>query len=158
MDYRYETTTVGGFVQQLASCYMEHGYWFYVQGTIPESKDLAEVDEKLLTKYQISVSKFQRCRRKQRGIASIQYLRYERTFLVLATYGIHDFFTEEYQVFKDVRRVPIQFMGYSIGYHNGHPTVEPGAGYLPQPARLLPGTGRASLSRWHCSRDQEAAV
>jgi hypothetical protein len=123
MDYHYEATTVGGFVQQLASCYLEHGYWFYVQGTIPESKDLAEVDEKLLTKYQVSISKFQRCRRKQKKIASIQYLRYERTFLLLATHGIHDFFKEESQVIKDVRRVPIQFKGYSIGYHNDHPTV-----------------------------------
>jgi len=123
MDYRYETTTVSGFVQQLAMCYLEHGYWFYVQGTIPESKDLAKVDEKLLNKYQVSVSKFQRCRLKQKNVSGIQYLRYERTFLLLATKGIHDFFKEESEVIKDVRREPIKFRGYSIGYNNGHPTV-----------------------------------
>jgi len=124
MDYRYETTTVGGFVQQLASCYMEHGYWFYVQGTIPESKDLSKVDEKLLTKYQVSVSRSKRCRcKKKKNISGVQYLRYERTFLLLATKGIHDFFKEESEVIKDVRREPIKFRGYSIGYNNGHPTV-----------------------------------
>jgi len=124
MDYRYETTTVGGFVQQLTLYYLVHGYWFYVQGTIPESKDLAKVDEKLLTKYQVSISKSRRCRcKKQKNISGVQYLRYERTFLLLATHGSHNFFKEESQTLKDVRREPIKFRGYSIGYNNGHPTV-----------------------------------
>jgi len=123
MDYHYTPTTVGGFVQQLALCYLEHGYWFYVQGTIPAGKDLAQVDEKLLTKYHISASKFQRCRCKRKGGANIQYLRYERTFLLLATHGIHAFFQEEAPAIKDVRRSPIQFEGYSIGYYHDHPRV-----------------------------------
>lgn len=123
MDYHYLTTTVGGFIQQLAVCYIGRGYWFYVKGTIPKNKDPQEVDEKLLTKYQIRASKFQRCRRKRLGVANLQYLRWENDFLILATHGIHIFFKEEAKRIKDVRREPIYFEGYSISYQNGHPKV-----------------------------------
>ena len=37
--YRYEATTVEGFVQQLAVCYFRNRYWFYVLGEVPEGKD-----------------------------------------------------------------------------------------------------------------------
>ena len=123
MDYHYTATTVGGFVQQLAVCYVGRGYWFYVQGTIPKNKDPKAIDEKLLTKYQIPASKFQRCRRKRWGVANLQYLRWENSFLILATHGIHAFFNEEAKRIKDVRREPIYFEGYSISYQNGHPKV-----------------------------------
>lgn len=29
MAYRYEATSVAGFVQQLAMTYVNHGYWYY---------------------------------------------------------------------------------------------------------------------------------
>ncbi len=32
MEYRCVAGSVAGFVQQLASCYLPHGYWFYVSG------------------------------------------------------------------------------------------------------------------------------
>ncbi len=32
MEYRCVATSVAGFVQQLVSCYLPHGYWFYVSG------------------------------------------------------------------------------------------------------------------------------
>ena len=35
MEYRCVATSVAGFVQQLVSCYLPHGYWFYVSGIIP---------------------------------------------------------------------------------------------------------------------------
>ena len=37
--YRFEATSVEGFIQQLAVAYITNGYWFYVAGTIPENKD-----------------------------------------------------------------------------------------------------------------------
>lgn len=123
MEYRYAATTVGGFVQQLSVCYIGRGYYFYVQGTIPKNKDPKEIDAKLLAKYQIPASKFQRCRRKHWGVANLQYLRWENSFLILATHGIHKFFNEEAKRIKDVRREPIYFEGYSISYQNGHPRV-----------------------------------
>ena len=39
MQYRSEATSVEGFVQQIACCYLRHGYWFYVTGVVPERKD-----------------------------------------------------------------------------------------------------------------------
>ena len=62
--YRCETPTVAGFLQQLAVCYVRHGYWFYVSGVVPDTKDPRAVDEKLIAKYDIAVGRTTRARRK----------------------------------------------------------------------------------------------
>jgi len=41
MQYRCVATSVEGLVQQVACCYLPHGYWFHVSGYIPEQKDPA---------------------------------------------------------------------------------------------------------------------
>jgi hypothetical protein len=119
MEYRCVATSLEGFIQQLAVAYVAHGYYFYVSGFIPEGKDPAAIDKKLLDKYGIRLSKFARYRRKALGQASIQYLRFERFFVLLATHGKHQFFWEELEGgegsrIKDVRRTPIRFAGYSV--------------------------------------------
>ncbi|NOT01199.1 MAG: hypothetical protein HOP29_11290 [Phycisphaerales bacterium] len=119
MEYRCVATSVEGFVQQLAVAYITHGYWFYVAGEIPEGKDLAVVDAKLIKRYGIAISKWARCRRKKQGLANMQYLRHGRFFVLLATKGRHAFFERERASFRDVRRVPIKFAGYSIGCRTG---------------------------------------
>ncbi|MBI5388716.1 MAG: hypothetical protein HZA90_28985 [Verrucomicrobia bacterium] len=111
-------TSIEGFVQQLAVGYVAHGYWFYVTGWIPEDKDSCKIDEKLIQQYGVDVSKWTRCRRKKAGLANVQYLRYERFFLLLATHGPHWFFAEE-PYFDDLREKPIEFAGYSIGCRCG---------------------------------------
>lgn len=119
MVYRCEATSPAGFVQQLVSCYLPHGYWFHVSGCVPEHKDPRGVDAKLITKYGIDISRQSRARRKQVGIANVHYLRHERFFVLLATYGHHAFFEEEEDNIQDVRRVPIKFAGYSISVKKG---------------------------------------
>ncbi|QDV89899.1 hypothetical protein RAS2_09740 [Phycisphaerae bacterium RAS2] len=119
MEYRRVATSVEGFVQQLAVAYITHGYWFYVAGEIPEGKDPAVVDSKLIERYGITISKWARCRRKKQGLANMQYLRHERFFVLLATKGQHEFFERERASFRDVRRVPIKFAGYSIACKKG---------------------------------------
>ncbi len=119
MEYRCVTTSVEGFVQQLAVAYITHGYWFYVAGNIPEGKDPAAVDAKLIDQYGIAMSKWARCRRKKRGLANMQYLRHERFFVLLATKGRHEFFERERASLRDVRRAPVKFEGYSIGCRKG---------------------------------------
>ena len=119
MEYRCEATSPAGFVQQLASCYLPHGYWFYVSGCIPEHKGPRSVDEKLLAKYGIGISRSSRARRKQVGIANVHYLRHDRIFVLLATHGHHPFYDEEAENIQDVRRVPIKFDGYSISVKKG---------------------------------------
>jgi hypothetical protein len=121
--YRFDATSPEGFVQQLAVSYLGNGYWFYVTGEIPEGKDPAKVDEKLVARYQIDLSKWARARRKQAGFANLQYIRYGRFFVLLATHGVHPFFEEEAGSIRDARKTPIRFSGYSISYRGGHPHV-----------------------------------
>jgi hypothetical protein len=121
--YRYEATSVDGFVQQLAVCYLRHGYWFYTACRIPIRKDPRSVDQKLIQRYGIGISKWARARRKQNGGANLHYLRHDRFFVLLSTHGRHPFFEAEGHVVRDARRSPIRFHGYSISYRGGHPHV-----------------------------------
>ena len=122
-SYRWLAASLGGLIQQLAVCYIGRGYWFYVTGVIPERKDPLAVDEKLLDRYGIGISKFARARRKQAGWANMQYIRRDRFFVLLATPGKHRFFEDEAGQIRDARRVPLKHEGYSIGYRGGHPHV-----------------------------------
>lgn len=130
MEYRCVATSVTGFVQQLVSCYLPHGYWFYVSGFVPAGKDPARVDEKLMWKYGIGLSRTSRARRKAVGIANVHYLRYQRRFVLLATHGFHPFYDDEEQNIRDARRIPIKFDGYSISVTQGGFLRKPKGGGL----------------------------
>lgn len=119
MEYRYEATSVAGFVQMLASNLLPHGYWFYVTGRVPEGKSPESIDRKILSKYGIEISKQQRARRKLQGAANLHYLRHGNFFIVVATHGKHLFFEQEAKSVRDIRRVPLQFHGYSISVKRG---------------------------------------
>jgi hypothetical protein len=121
--YRWEATSIRGFVQQLAVQYIPHGYWFYVTGHVPASKDPAAVDAKLMARYGIAVSKWTRLRRKRAGEAALHYLRCGRVFVMLATHGDHEFFDREATQLRDVRRTPIKAFGYAIGYRRRRASV-----------------------------------
>ena len=123
MMYQCEATSVVGFVQQLAVGYLARGYWFYVTGEVPERKDVHAVDRKLIARYDVGLSKWAKARRKQAGGANIQYLRYKRFFVLLATEGHHRFYQDEGDSVRDVRESPIRFAGYAISYRGGHPSV-----------------------------------
>lgn len=119
MAYRCEATTVGGFIQQLAVSYLAHGYYFYVSGFVPQGKDPRAVDSKLIEKYGIDLSKFARHRRKVLGQANVQYLRFDRFFVLLATHGKHRFFWSQEEggegnLIRDVREHSIKFASYSL--------------------------------------------
>lgn len=115
--------TVAGFIQQLAVSYIAHGYWFYVTGHVPEGKDPVAVDGKLIDRYDIAMSKWARARRKQTGRASLQYLRHESFFVILATHGEHPFFELESKSIRDARHVPVKYAGYSVSFRGGHAHV-----------------------------------
>jgi hypothetical protein len=119
MQYRSEIISVTGFVQQIACSFLRHGYWWYVTGCIPTSKDARSVDRKLIEKYGIAMSESTRARRKQLGFANLQYIRHDRFFAILATKGQHHFFVEEAVGIRDIRRVPLQFAGYSSAIGEG---------------------------------------
>lgn len=119
MMYRHVAASQNAFVQQLAVAYVNHGYWYYVTGIVPGHKEASAVDEKLIEKYNIAISKWARARRKQQGLANVHYLRHEQFFVLIATQGEHSFFQEEGANVKDIRRCPIRFAGYSISYRQG---------------------------------------
>lgn len=119
MIYRCVATSEAGFVQQLAVAYVNHGYWFYVTGCVPGHKQPELIDQKLIEKYDVAISKWARARRKRQGLANVHYLRHADFFVLIATKGVHRFFEEERTVIRDVRRQPIRFAGYSIGYKQG---------------------------------------
>ena len=120
---------------------MARGYFFYVTGIIPSGKDPAAVDETVLSKFEVAMSKWSRYRRTQkigpdgRPLANTQYIRHERFFVLLCTPGHHKFFAEHQTVkrskkswiihrqYADVRKTPIVYAGYSVGHRNGHATV-----------------------------------
>jgi hypothetical protein len=138
VQYRCEAKSVTGFVQQLACCYLPHGYWFYVTGWVPVHKTPDAVDRKLLEKYGIGISRQSRARRKRAGLANMHYLRFSRYFVLLATHGLHPFYEHEAKAIRDVRRVPIKFEGYSIAYKQG--------GYK---RKAFPGERPMRDDKWH---------
>lgn len=119
MAYACEATSLTGFVQQVATAYLPHGYWFYVSGLVPERKDPRTVDVKLLERYGVGVSKWTRARRKAAGQANVHYIRFERRFALLATHGQHPFFEAEQGSVRDARRVPLKIGGYALSYRKG---------------------------------------
>jgi hypothetical protein len=125
--YRCETVSIEGFIQQLAVSYVAKGYWFYVTGRIPPHKDPRRVDQKLIARYGLEVSKYVRARRKRAGLASVQYLRLGQVYVLLATKGEHPFFAAEAKCVRDLRRVPLKVFGYAVSYRvnggRGHASV-----------------------------------
>jgi hypothetical protein len=115
MTYRCVATSVAGFVQQLAVGYITHGYYFHVSGWVPDHKYPPSTDAKIIAQYGLDLSRWARCRRRKQGQASVQYLRYGRFFVIVATHGEHPFFGAEAGAVRDFRVNPIYFMGYSIG-------------------------------------------
>lgn len=118
--YRWEVSSSRGLVQQLASNILPHGYWFYVTGIVPLNKDPRQVDQKLMWKYGVSISRQQRVRRRQAGLANIHYLRFRQFWILLATHGEHAFFREEAALVRDARKVPIMIDGYSLSVKRGN--------------------------------------
>lgn len=126
MPYRCVASSSEGLVQQVAVSYLRHGYWWYTTGRIPPGKDARLVDRKLIEKYGIDQTERQRAYRKQRGLANMQYIRFEDWFLLLVTEGHHSFKQKERGQIRDCRRNPIRFEGYSISYRRSGVTPSGG--------------------------------
>ena len=85
-------------------------------------KDPRAVDERMIERYRLELSKFARARRKRAGLPNVQYLRFCRFFVLCATEPTHGHpFYEEHAAgqIRNIRRQPITFAGYSIGWHRG---------------------------------------
>lgn len=124
--YRCVATSPEGLVQQVAVCYLRHGYWFYVTGRINRTKDPLKIDQKLISKYGIDLSERERADRKRRGLANLQYIRYQNWFVMMATEGHHPLKQQERKQIRDCRRYPIKFEGYSVSYRRSPITPKGG--------------------------------
>ena len=127
-SYQYVATSLPGFLQQLAVHYMGHGYLFFVAGNIPEGKDPARTDAKILAQYPIALSRWAKARRKRAGLGNVHYIRYGRFFVILATHGAKEFFEGEGERVRDAREHAVNVAGYSVSLRRGvdrrlHPSV-----------------------------------
>lgn len=121
MKYRCIVNSPEAVVQLISASYLRHGYYWYVTGYIPIDKEPAQVDQKLIEKYQINISEWERARRRKSGLANVQYVRCDRWFIILLTGGHHQMRDSirdggEGENIQDCRRYPITFAGYSVSY------------------------------------------
>lgn len=135
MAYRCEAQSPEAVVQLIAASYLRHGFYWYVTGSIPAEKDPAVTDRKLLAKYGIDISEWQRRHRKRRGVANAHYLRYRHWFILLVSEGHHALKQPaskggEGEQLRDCRRHPIRFEGYSVSYRRAG--VTPAGGPAPK--------------------------
>jgi hypothetical protein len=71
---------------------------------------------KFFKRYDLSMSKATRSRRRAAGESVVHYTRFGRDFIVMATKGDGPFFEHEAETFRDLRKYPIRFSGYWVGY------------------------------------------
>ena len=114
-NYQCEARSLDGFIAQLIR-YVASGHYFYHTGRIPDRKDVAAVDRKLVELYDIAKPRWARARRRLAGTAGIHYLRYGRFFVLMATHGEHPFFTDHANTFNDIRRQALHAGGYAVRY------------------------------------------
>ena len=76
MEYKYEVTSLVGYLQRVATHLLPKGYYFFVQGVVPEGKDPTQLDAKLLAKYDVAKTEGARRWRKEQGLGNVQYVRF----------------------------------------------------------------------------------
>ncbi len=120
MNYKYEVTSLTGYLQRIATHLLPKGYYFFVQGTLAEGKDPAVLDAKLLAKYDVAKTEGARRWRKSQGLGNVQYVRFKSSWILLATHGDHAIRESEGKSLKDVRRAPIRVGDYAVWVKRGN--------------------------------------
>ena len=126
-SYQFLADSPEAFLRQLTANYLAKGYRYYSAGCIREELSVENADRAIIKHYKLdSMSKDKRYRNKQNGIANIQYLRYGRFYLVLATEGEHEFYDPKKgeKRIRDVSEIPIHFHRYLILYNHRRPTCK----------------------------------
>ena len=65
-NYKWEATSLEGFIQQLAVAYIARRYFFYVSGCVPGRLSTPEHDRRMVKKFDVARSKWSRYRRTKR--------------------------------------------------------------------------------------------
>lgn len=95
--------------------------WFYEHGVIPRGVDRLAVDLHMRAKYEIPRDKHHARRLRQKGRATVRYLRLDDFWIILASHGNCVFLAE--RRFSDIRRKRLILYGYSIAHRNGRASV-----------------------------------
>ncbi|MBY0513573.1 MAG: hypothetical protein K2P78_06635, partial [Gemmataceae bacterium] len=123
-NFRYLCCSPTGFVQQLALGCVRFGYFFWVGGELPESVETWVFDNRMLNRYPMEFSKWTRWKRRQQGFSNLRYLRYGRSWVIVAQAGRSEFFDMEGSSIRDIRESPFYYRGYSVASKNGHAHVQ----------------------------------
>lgn len=104
MPTRYLCSSWQGFIQMVVYL-IARGYHYYCLTLFPNDKrhKWDAIDSKLQKRYQTSISKWQRCRRKKQGTANFYYLRWNQLSLILCTEGVNGVYDAE-DIFLDIRQ------------------------------------------------------
>lgn len=128
-EYRYLIRSSGELIKQIVR-EVGMGYYFMHVTYLPAKKKnkWVKIDEKMMQKYDVRKTKWQRYRRKERGLANFLYRRWEHVMVILHTLGdIPSGITYDDQ-FQDVRKKQVDIwvsdlVGYRIIFENGKVTA-----------------------------------
>lgn len=115
---KYEVKTLGKFLSKIMQ-YMRYGYVRYAVRKIPLTKNVNRVDKKIITAYSVTFHRTSRANRRKKGLANVAYIRFNHTFILLATYGTHEAFDRI--ISRNFYTTPLHFRGYSLGLKQGKP-------------------------------------
>jgi hypothetical protein len=113
--------STGELIRQLITDCIPNSYYFFLNGYTPEDEEPTETDSIILN--MIEAAKWRMGSRKDQ--AQVQYLRHHRTYLLLATAGVHPIINDNAHLVRDIRKTPLGFNGYSISCQR----VRGGSGY-----------------------------
>src|SRR4051794_13323559 len=111
--YTSQATSRAGFLRMLTANYLPNEYFFYSYGHFRDEEHARRIELDIICRYDLALSKDQRYRRKQKGLSNLQFIRYRRFYLFLATPGEHPFFARQADL-RDFRREPLHFVGYTV--------------------------------------------
>lgn len=114
--------TLGFFLRRIAIDYMRYGYYRWALRFIPPERDPQKLDAKLIEAYGVTACRTTRMRQRRRGLAVVQYVRWEHTFVLLATEGTHEQFDRLRS--HDARNAPLHIGAYAIGVDGSHVVVQ----------------------------------
>lgn len=115
--YRYEAKSIDGMLSQLIRYVANGGHYFYIRVRVPQGKDPSAIAEKLLDKYDIRKSRWQRKRRHLKETAGIHLLQHQELIVIILTKGKHEkFYHDHHESVRDIRRNALKLFGYSIRY------------------------------------------
>ena len=156
--YRYEAKNIDGFLSQLVRYIANGGHYFYLRVRVPDGKDPNAIAEKLLDRYEIRKSRWQRKRRYLKDTASIHLLLYRELIVIILTKGKHEkFYQDHHSQVRDIRRTALKVFGYSVRYSFSELEQRMKVSIrLDEQTRRKLEAHMLTVATWDCYRDQAA--